>query len=70
MKSHYIIETNYQETQTRKDIKALYGDERQAKGFAMKLYDRLRNRGCNNIRVAVLRAGERPLSANSEHKGG
>jgi len=58
MKSHYIIETIYQETQTRKDIKALYGDERQAKGFAMKLYDRLRNRGCTNIRVAVLRAGE------------
>lgn len=58
MKSHYIIETIYQENHTRKDIKALYGDERQAKGFAMKLYDRLRNRGCTNIRVTVLRAGE------------
>ena len=58
MKSHYIIETICQEGQTRKDIKALYGDERQAKGFAMKLYDRLRNKGCTNIRVTVLRAGE------------
>ena len=61
MKSHYIIETIYQEGQTRKDIKALYGDERQAKGFSMKLYDRLRNKGCTNIRVTVLRAGELTL---------
>ena len=58
MKSHYIIEAVYQERQTYRDSKVLYGSERQAKGFAMKLYDRLRNRGCTNIRVTVLRVGE------------
>ena len=58
MKSHYIIEAVYQERQAYRDSKVLYGSERQAKDFAMKLYDRLHNKGCTNIRVTVLRAGE------------
>ena len=61
MKSYYIIEAVYQERQTYRDSKVLYGDERQAKGFAKEYFDRLRNRGCTNIRVTVLRAGELTL---------
>lgn len=58
MKSHYIIEAVFQEGQTHRDTKTLYGDGRQAKDFAKKYFDRLHNRGCTNIRVTVLRADE------------
>lgn len=58
MKSHYIIEAVYQERQTYRDSKVLYGGERQAKDFAKKYFDRLHNKGCTNIRVTVLRVGE------------